>query len=86
MRGFLVCFGKCFGGGIGGLGRAVVVVVFIAPVINYHAVVLVVGCLVRGEELNDRKLGRKGGREEGEGKAVQTRTGPQRYLCRVGRG
>lgn len=41
MRGSLVCFGKCFWGGIGGLGRAVVVMVFIAPVINYHAVVLV---------------------------------------------
>ena len=31
--------------------------------------------LWRGEESNDRKLGREGGREEGEGKAVQTRTG-----------
>jgi len=45
-RRLLVCFGGCFWEGIGGLGRAVVVVVFIAVVANYHAVVLVVGCLV----------------------------------------
>jgi len=86
MCGFLVCFGKCFWGGIGGLGKAVVVVVFIAPVINYHGAVLAVGCLVGGEELNDRKLGRKGGREEGEGKSSSDKNGASEVFMSSGEG